>query len=194
MIREEFFPTSVYGFNIPKLINPQLEKDILEWSKQDQGLKKTNVKGWHSQTDMHTKPEYKPLVDQLFLAINMIWKEEWLDREPILGNMWANINQPGGYNRPHIHPNSLFSGVYYIKAPPNCGKLVCNDPRPGIQTVMPTRVKGSPPKHLWRECHIDPIPGRIIIFPAWLWHAVEPNESNDIRISVSFNFIQKGFQ
>ena len=21
-----------------------------------------------------------------------IWKEEWLDREPILGNMWANIN------------------------------------------------------------------------------------------------------
>ena len=196
MIKEQFFPTTVYGFDFPMAdhLNPQLEKDILEWSKQDQGLKKTNVKGWHSQTDMHTKPEYKPLVDQLFLAINMIWKEEWLDREPILGNMWANINQPGGYNRPHIHPNSLFSGVYYIKAPPNCGKLVCNDPRPGIQTVMPTRVKGSPPKHLWRECHIDPIPGRIIIFPAWLWHAVEPNESNDIRISVSFNFIQKGFQ
>jgi uncharacterized protein (TIGR02466 family) len=193
MIREEFFPTTVYGKDI-QLDNNKLAQDILEWSKQDQGVKKTNVKGWHSQTDMHTKPEYKPLVDQLFLAINMIWKEEWLDREPILGNMWANINQPGGYNRPHIHPNSLFSGVYYIKAPPNCGKLVCNDPRPGIQTVMPTRVKGSPPKHLWRECHIDPIPGRIIIFPAWLWHAVEPNESNDIRISVSFNFIQKGFQ
>jgi len=192
MIREEFFPTSVYGKDI-QLDNNKLAQDILEWSKQDQGVKKTNVKGWHSQTDMHTKPEYKPLVDQLFLAINMIWKEEWLDREPILGNMWANINQPGGYNRPHIHPNSLFSGVYYIKAPPNCGKLVCNDPRPGIQTVMPTRVKGTPPKHLWRECHIDPIPGRIIIFPAWLWHAVEPNESNDIRISVSFNFIQKGF-
>ena len=193
MIREEFFPTSVFGKDV-KLDNEKLAQDIINWSNQDPGLQKTNVKGWHSQTDMHTKPEYKPLVDQLFLAINMIWKEEWLDREPILGNMWANINQPGGYNRPHIHPNSLFSGVYYIKAPPNCGKLVCNDPRPGIQTVMPTRVKGSPPKHLWRECHIDPIPGRIIIFPAWLWHAVEPNESNDIRISVSFNFIQKGFQ
>ena len=23
------------------------------------------------------------------------------------------------------------------------------------------------------------------MFPAWLWHCVEPNESNDIRISVS---------
>ena len=38
-----------------------------------------------------------------------------------------------------------------------------------------------------------PIPGRIIMFPAWLWHSVEPNKSDDIRISVSFNFIQEGF-
>ena len=91
-------------------------------------------------------------------------------------------------------PNTLFSGVYYIKTSPNCGQLICTDPRPGIQTVMPTRIKGKPPKDLWREVHLDPIEGRIIIFPAWLWHSVEPNESNDIRISVSFNFIQEGFQ
>jgi ectoine hydroxylase-related dioxygenase (phytanoyl-CoA dioxygenase family) len=37
------------------------------------------------------------------------------------------------------------------------------------------------------------LPGRIIMFPAWLWHSVEPNQSDDIRISVSFNFIQHGF-
>ena len=122
-----------------------------------------------------------------------VFKEEWLDKEPRLGNMWANINYKGGYNRPHIHPNSLFSGVYYVKSQPNSGKLVCNDPRPGIQTNMPTRVKGQPPKHLWREIHLDPKEGRILMFPSWLWHCVEPNESNDIRISVSFNFIQDGF-
>ena len=193
MIREEFFPTSIYGKDV-QLDNNKLAQDIINWSKQDKGVKKTNVKGWHSQTDMHTKPEYKSLVDELMTMCKDVFKEEWLDREPILGNMWANINQPGGYNRPHIHPNSLFSGVYYIKALPNCGKLVCNDPRPGIQTVMPTRVKGTPPKHLWRECHLDVKEGRSIIFPAWLWHCVEPNQSNDIRISVSFNFIQTGFQ
>ena len=193
MIKEQFFPTSVYGKDI-QLDNNKLAQDIINWSNQDPGVKKTNYKGWHSQTDMHTKPEYKPLVDELFIFMIDIFKEEWLDREPILGNMWANKNQPGGYNRHHIHPNSLFSGVYYIKTPPNCGKLICNDPRPGIQTTMPVRVKGEPPKHLWREVHLTPITGRIVIFPAWLWHCVEPNESNDIRISVSFNFIQKGFQ
>jgi len=193
MMKEQFFPTIFYGKDI-QLNNQELAQHIINWSQQDQGVKKTNVTGWHSQTDMQTKPEYKSLLDELFIFIKEIWKEEWLDRAPVLGNMWANINYKGGYNKPHVHPNTLFSGVYYIKTSPNCGKLACNDPRPGIQTVMPARIKGTPPKHLWREVHLDPIEGRIIIFPAWLWHSVEPNESNDIRISVSFNFIQEGFQ
>ena len=34
-----------------------------------------------------------------------IYEEEHLDSEPFLGNMWANVNPPGGYNRPHLHPN-----------------------------------------------------------------------------------------
>ena len=192
MIKEQFFPTIIYGKDI-KLDNQMLANEIVMWSKKDPGVKKTNMNGWHSTTDMHTFPQFKPLIDELFLMQQEIYKEEWLDRQPRLGNMWANINYPGGYNRPHVHPNCLFSGVYYVKSQPNAGPLVVNDPRPGIQTMMPTRVKGQPPKHLWREAHIEPVVGRIIMFPAWLWHCVEPNQSNDIRISVSFNFIQDGF-
>jgi len=192
MITEGFFPTLIHAEDV-KLDNQQLANDIVAWSNQDQGVKKTNMNGWHSTTDMHKMPKFKLLVDELFKMQHEIYKQEWLDRQPLIGNMWANINYPGGYNRPHIHPNSLFSGVYYVKTPPNCGKIVFNDPRPGIQTNMPARKPGQPPKHLWREAHLEPIPGRIIMFPAWLWHCVEPNKSNDIRISVSFNFIQHGF-
>jgi len=192
MIKEQFFPTIIYAKDI-QLNNQELAQHIINWSKQDAGIKKTNVKGWHSKTEMHTKPEYKSLVDELFIFMKEIWKEEWLDREPILGNMWANINPPDSYNKPHLHPNTLFSGVYYIKTPPNCGRLICSDPRSGAQTVLPVRKPGDPGRSLWRDVNLDPIPGRIVIFPAWLWHAVEPNESNDIRISASFNFIQQGF-
>jgi len=142
---------------------------------------------------MHEKPVFKPLVDELFKMQSEIFEEEWLDGGAVMGNMWANINPPGGYNRPHIHPNSHFSGVYYIKAPKNSGNIVFNEPKPGAHMVMPRRKPGKPPSHLWKEVHVDPLEGRIIMFPSWLWHCVEPNESNDIRISVSFNFLQKGF-
>ncbi len=192
MIIEGFFPTLIYAKDV-NLDNRTFEKEIIEWSKKDKGVKKTNVNGWHSETNMHELPQFKSLIDELYKMQFDMFKEEWLDRKPRLGNMWANINYQGGYNRPHVHPNSLFSGVYYIKASNGCGNLVCNDPRPGIQTVMPSRKNGQPPKHLWREVHLEPKEGRIIMFPAWLWHGVEPNESNDIRISVSFNFIQEGF-
>jgi uncharacterized protein (TIGR02466 family) len=193
LIKEQFFPTTVYGKDL-QLDNNTLAQHIIQWSQQDQGVKKTNMNGWHSTTNMHTKLEYKVLVDELYKMQHEIFQEEWLDRKPMLGNMWANINYSGGYNRPHVHPNCLFSGVYYVKTQPQCGELVVNDPRPGIQTMMPTRKSGQPPKHLWREAHIEPIQGRLIMFPAWLWHCVEENKSNDMRISVSFNFVQEGFQ
>ena len=192
MITEGFFPTLIHGKDI-KLDNQQLANDIVAWSKQDKGVLKTNMNGWHSQTNMHEMPQFKLLVDELFKMQYEIYKQEWLDRDPKIGNMWANINYPGGYNRPHVHPNSLYSGVYYVKTPPNCGKIAFSDPRPGVQLKMPIRKEGRPPKHLWREVHLDAVEGRIIMFPAWLWHGVEPNQSNDIRISVSFNFIQHGF-
>jgi len=193
MIKEQFFPTIIYGKDI-QLDNNALANHIINWSQQDPGVKKTNMNGWHSTTDMHLKPEYQQLVNELYKMQEEIYVEEWLDRKPRLGNMWANINYQGGYNRPHVHPNSLYSGVYYVKATKESGELVVNDPRPGIQTMMPVRKQGRPPKHLWREAHLEPIPGRIIMFPAWLWHCVEPNQTNDIRISISFNFIQDGFQ
>tara|TARA_R100000995_G_scaffold29851_1_gene13245 strand:- start:479 stop:1060 length:582 start_codon:yes stop_codon:yes gene_type:complete len=193
MIKEQFFPTTIYAKDLQLNIK-YFEQQIIEWSKKTQGVKKTNVNGWHSETNMHTFTEFEPLVRELLLMQEEIFKEEWLDRYPKLGNMWANINYSGGYNKPHVHPNATFSGVYYIKTLPNCGKLICNDPRPGIQTHMPSRIQGQPPKHLWREVHLQPQENRVIMFPAWLWHSVEPNQSNDMRISVSFNFIQDGFQ
>jgi uncharacterized protein (TIGR02466 family) len=192
MIIEQFFPTIIYGKDI-ELDNRQLAQDIINWSNQDKGVSKTNIKGWHSTTDMAAKSEYSQLVKELVGMQKEIYKEEHLDREPRIGNMWANINPPGGMNSPHIHPNSLFSGVYYVKSNPKAGRLKIYDPRPGANMNMPSRKPGDPGRDLWRDANIEPIPGRIIMFPAWLWHSVEENISDDIRISVSFNFIQDDF-
>ena len=194
MITEYYFPTPIYIQEIPNAdkLNFYLEKQILKWQKEDsKGVQKTNVDGWHSVTDMNKRQEYNPLTKQLFNMQDEIYKKEHLTMKPVLGNMWANINYPGGYNRPHLHPNSLFSGVYWVKAPKNSGKLMLYEPRPGVQCIMPNRKEGKLPSHLWRDVSYEPTAGTIIMFPAWLWHEVQPNKSQDLRISVSFNFIQR---
>ena len=191
--RELFFATPVYVKDIGTLeYNKYLEEQIVNWSKKDPGLQKTNMNGWHSPTDMHTKIEYKNLIEELHIAQQEIYKDECLDSEPFLGNMWANINYKDGFNRPHIHPNSLWSGVYYVKTPKKCGHLKIEDTRTMSLMSRPTKTNKEEPKHLWREVHFEPIAGRLIMFPSWVNHCVDPNESDDIRISVSFNFLQKG--
>ena len=193
MIRELHFPTPIYIFDIKdKNINIDLEKNILAWYKQDKGISRTNVNGWHSTTDMHERPEYQRLVKALYEAQNKIYKEEHYESEPFLGNMWANINPPGAMNRSHQHPNSLWSGVYYIKASKNSGHLKIDDPRASAAMYRPRQKDGEKPLRLLRETHYEPVAGRLIMFPSWLLHCVDPNNSDDIRISVSFNFLQKG--
>ena len=193
MITEYHFPTSVYIKDLPNAVelNRYLEKKIVQWSRQDKGVSKTNAGGWHSKTDMNLKEEYNVLTKELFAMQDEIYKKEYLTMKPVCGNMWANINYPGCFNRPHLHPNSLFSGVYWVKTPVKSGTLMVYDPRPGAHTIMPNRKEGKLPSQLWREVHYKPIAGRCIMFPAWLWHEVKPNQSNDTRISVSFNFLQR---
>jgi len=192
MRRDLHFPTPIYIADIEHpTLNQELERDIIAWSKKDKGITRTNIQGWHSDITMHNRPEYKKLVSMLYAAQKTIYDQEHLDSEPIIGNMWANINPPGGMNRAHQHPNSLWSGVYYIKAPKNCGYLKIDDPRASAAMSRPRQKKGKLPERLFRETQYEPIAGRCIMFPSWLMHCVDPNESNDIRISVSFNFLQK---
>ena len=193
MITEHHFPTIIYIKDLPNALqlNQYLEQKIIQWSQQDKGEQKTNAGGWHSTTDMNKKEEYNPLTKELFNMQYEIYQKEHLSLKPVLGNMWANINYPGCYNRPHVHPNALFSGVYWIKSPQKSGNFMVYDPRPGVQMAMPDRKQKKLPSEYWREVHYEPRAGTAIMFPAWLWHEVKPNQSNDIRISVSFNFLQR---
>tara|TARA_S200000501_G_scaffold52027_1_gene42182 strand:+ start:494 stop:1084 length:591 start_codon:yes stop_codon:yes gene_type:complete len=192
MFRELYFPTPIYIADIKHpTLNQELERDIISWSNRDKGMIRTNIKGWHSDTNMNELPEYAKLVDMLYSAQRTIYDQEYYESEPFLGNMWANINPPGGSNRAHIHPNSLWSGVYYVKAPQNSGQLKIEDPRSVALMSRPRQKDVPKPDRLWREHHYEPKTGRLIMFPSWLNHCVDPNNSNDIRISVSFNFMQK---
>lgn len=113
--------------------------------------------------------------------------------DAVFDNFWANINPRRGYKRNHIHPNVLWSGVYYVQAPPNSGRIFFGDPRAQSLVLTPRYVADRPRKpEVWSEVYFEPVEGWVILFPAWLTHEVEPNVSGKTgsdgdRISMSFN-------
>ena len=198
MNRELLFPTPIYTKEIPnyKNLNKHLLKHIIAWSKKEKSTVKTNSGGgWHSPTTMGEKKEYYPLLKELNNMVAQIFKDYGLKMPFFLGNMWANINYPGAYNKTHVHPNSTLSGAYYVKVPKDPGCIWVEDPRPGPNILMPQRVDRLP-RQLWRVVKYAPVEGHCMIFPAWLPHGVESNQTKEKgekgwRVSISFNFIQK---
>jgi len=201
--KDAFFATPIYYTDLADsdALNEQLKKDIRAWRQQDpEGTVRSNVAqagAWHSATDMHTRREFTPLTRELFEMVQGIYDELGYDPdfEPVCDSMWANINPRHAYNRHHTHPHALWSGVYYVQAPDDCGLLYFTDPRPQTQILTPYYDPRRRHPNTWNEVFYQPREGRLIVFPAWLVHAVHPNLSGEQgeageRISVSFNFYQ----
>jgi len=194
-----WFPTPIYVSELSNAseLNKYLLKHILQWKKQDKGLKKTNIKGWHSETNMHVKKEYEPLVKEINRMQVEINKNECYTRPTFIGNMWANINYPGSSNVAHIHSNAHWSGVYYIQAPKQSGVLQIEDPRQSANMFTALQLPTPQlPRRLWKLIHFNPVAGKLLMFPAYLVHAVSENLSKlkgpkGWRFSVSFNLVQE---
>ena len=203
--KELYFPTQIYFRDIPKVeaINKTLKRDIYSWRETDvEGIVRSNVKqagSWHSTVDMHTRPEFQEFRRMVTETMQNIYTDLGYDPDyrPECDNMWANINPRNGFNRHHTHPNVLWSGVYYVHTPENCGRLYFSDPRVQAQVMPPRYIPGQDrtQRETWSEVHYEAVAGRILFFPGWLGHEVQPNlselegEAGD-RISISFNYFQ----
>jgi tetratricopeptide (TPR) repeat protein len=95
---------------------------------------------------------------------------------------WSVRLSSGGYHTDHVHQRGWLSSAFYVALPPvmkpesaRAGWLRFG--RPGIAT----RPELSP------ERHVQPEPGKLILFPSYMWHGVEPFESDAPRLTVAFD-------
>jgi hypothetical protein len=79
--------------------------------------------------------------------------------------------------------NVLLSGCYYLKVPDRAGPIVFKEPRPGpnLAGLVGQGV------NCMGDVKLKPKEGQLIIFPNWLEHYVEINESEDQRASIAMN-------
>jgi len=159
--------------------------------KNPSGTIKSNRGGWQSDDEVfendlngsillgHIKNNIEYCL-QNDLSITNIFNLQY-------GNFWININFKKNYNFPHNHANSALSGVFYVKIPQRSGRLVFLKNHNETNDLFFRKEDFKEKNNLNPYFFVDPKPGRLVLFPSYLLHYVEENESNDDRISLAFN-------
>lgn len=101
---------------------------------------------------------------------------------------WTNYTEPGQYHHKHAHPNSFVSGVFYIQADKNKDKIYFF--RDGYEQIKfpPSEWNVWNSESWWFEAETC----KLILFPSSLTHMVQTVESDQTRISLSFNTFPVG--
>ena len=94
---------------------------------------------------------------------------------------WFAKFEPGDYAHTHSHSPADLSGVYYYKTSDDHKGLFFDCPNPNLNTSVllnaPLGRREDPPASQ----------GSMILFPSYIPHGVMTNETNEDRVSVSFN-------
>ena len=114
-----------------------------------------------------------------------------IENQFYLTQSWTAINHKGDAHHSHIHPNTVFSCVYYVQA--NSGDLQIKMPASRIQegynltyNVMQRNIFNS------RKLNISVKTGDMVIFPGWCEHQALPNEDDSPRIILGTNYFVTG--
>jgi tetratricopeptide (TPR) repeat protein len=94
---------------------------------------------------------------------------------------WSVRLRRGGFHVNHIHPEGWVSSAFYLSVPAEvadpsrrAGWLKFGEPRYPVAGLEPSGF-------------VQPVEGRLVLFPSYLWHGTNPLTSDEPRVSVAFD-------
>jgi hypothetical protein len=149
----------IYQYNL--VFPKELLANIYELKNKSKPVLRSNVLGWQSKQYADTK--------------EIPWIDNFLKECCSTANTtssptatWFNISPKHAHHRWHSHGGASSVGVFYIQIPENSGNIEF--------------------KHKQEIISISPYEGLLLIAPAGIQHQVLPNNSNEDRVSLAFNF------
>ena len=176
----QIFPTPVLITMYQGDLNKELKYvDNLPYKEQ-----KANANFKSADSYLLEIEELKSIKDFFYESLNKYTKNiSQSDQRLVVTQCWANKNPPGSKHHEHVHPNSILSGVFYLKQ---------DKTLPPIQFAKSIQhaMKLDPKKYnnLNSETFLLPCTdGELLLFPSNLKHSVPTNLGKEARISLSFN-------
>jgi predicted Zn-dependent protease len=93
--------------------------------------------------------------------------------------MWSIRLTAGGFHIDHVHPQGWLSSACYIEVP---GALTDKQGwlkfgEPGVRTTP-----ALAPEH-----YVEPAPGKLVLFPSYMWHGTVPFTDAATRLTIAFD-------
>jgi Flp pilus assembly protein TadD len=100
-----------------------------------------------------------------------------------LHGCWSVALRRDGFHVNHIHPQGWISSAYYVSVPEEVqdatvksGWIKFGEPR--------LAIPGATAEHF-----VQPRPGRLVLFPSYMWHGTNPIRGAEERLTVAFDAV-----
>jgi uncharacterized protein (TIGR02466 family) len=179
------FPTQIWIFppdeGMVKAIRKMERKALeLRQSKIELGAPTVSGRGIWRMSSPHLTPDFKQATERIETLLAVTCKRLGIAAGRRKFDTWLNVNDPGSYHVQHQHSPNLLSGVFYLSDIQESGKIIFKDPRPARQCFRETQ--GGP-----LEIPLSTTAGGAAIFPSWLEHHIEENQTGTPTACIAFN-------
>jgi uncharacterized protein (TIGR02466 family) len=152
-----------------------------------------------SSTDRNIlhRAEFKNVHDLVMNEIDAYARQVYVVNKRIqfyITNSWINVYRHGDQAGPHMHHNSLLSGVLYLKAVGDSGDIVFHRDVHSLIPFPPALDLDMDSFNIYncKSWGHTPKTNDICLFPSAVSHSVDPNYSSEERWSVAFNVFVRG--
>ena len=192
----EFFPNAVQISTVPDAdaLNRALLEPIDEIRRTTPNSKPREWAGnlyttSENRNDLQEDPAFADLASFITGEANNfanIHKLFLPNETVIINKMWLDIYELNHSMDLHNHPNSIFSGVYFIKIPENSGLFAFDSPSSESMIMPPIKTSNE---YNMRQASYEMREGELLIFNSYIKNRVLLHKIEDERISIGFNCI-----
>lgn len=200
---KDIFPLKIYEAEFPNFesIQQQLLDEIMEkFDANTEGYKGHRLFTGDALTLTGSKPhQFRRLhevlkTQEVVKFINEHIKIYWDGLgynpkfNPKIFHMWANCTGKKEYMLHHNHSPFEISGAFYVNATPEMGRLALLHPNEMLLSRLPfyNKEESLQGRYFWDHL-VDPKPGKLVLFPGWLYHKTQPNLTDDLRVVLGLN-------
>ena len=103
-----------------------------------------------------------------------------------IAGAWSVRLRPGGFHQDHFHPEGWLSSAFYVETPD--AALDSPDREGWIRFGQPPYATVPP---LPADHYVRPKPGRLVLFPSYMWHGTVPFTTDEARMTIAFDVVPR---